>query len=100
MIVKVLVPELTSVLILEAVATVIVPVNVAAFAPLTSLIAPASFIPVPFIVIASGIDIADPPLISMTVPLAIIVPCEFVLVPNAPPLVICTTPVVIEVVPA
>jgi hypothetical protein len=67
--VKVFVPEVISVFILEAEATVIVPDNVAAANELLSnLIAPVLLTPVPLIVIASGIVKADDPLISIAAP--------------------------------
>ena len=73
-IVKVLVPALTSVLILEAVAVVIVPDIVAALAPVINRIAPVPPTPVPFNVMAS--EILAAPLISIAVPSAIMVPWE------------------------
>ena len=98
-IVKVLVPALTSVLILDSLALVIVPDNVAALVEvLRNLIAPVLDTPVPLIVIGSGIVIAVAALTSIAVPVAILVPCEAS--PNAAALEICTTPDVIEVVPA
>ena len=74
-------PEAISVLILDAAATVIVPDNVAADAPVINLIAPVLLIPVPFIVIASGIAVA--PLISNAALAPIEVPSEPDKVPNA-----------------
>ena len=100
-IVKVLVPELTSVLILVALAAVIVPDNVGVEVDvLSNLMAPVLLTPVPFNVIASGIVIAVVALISIAVPSTIVVPCELAKVPNASVLLNCTTPAVIEVVPA
>ena len=95
-----LVPVAISVLILDAEATVIVPDKVAAFAPLTNLMAPpVPDIPNPFIVIASGIVNAVLPLISKAAPDPTIVFVEPT-APNALLFAICITPAVIEVVPA
>ena len=70
LIVRVFVPDVMSVLILDAAATVIVPHKVAACAPLTNLMAPpVPDIPNPFIVIASGmVNAAEVPLISIAAP--------------------------------
>ena len=89
-----------SVLILEAEATVIVPDNVAACAPLTNRIAPPLLSPVPFIVIASGIvNAVELPLISKAAPVPTIVPTEPA-APNALLFATCITPAVMDVVPA
>ena len=84
LIVNVFVPEAMSVLILDAAATVIVPDNVAADAPVINLIAPVLLIPVPLIVMASGIAVA--PLISNAALAAMEVnedPVPAVALPNA-----------------
>ena len=96
-----LVPVAISVLILEAVATVMVPDKVAACAPLTNLMAPpVPDIPNPLIVIASGIvNAAEVPLISKAAPDPTIVFVEPT-APNALLFAICITPAVIDVVPA
>ena len=100
LIVKVLVPVAISVLILDEVATVIVPLIVAACAPLTNLIAPVLLSPVPLIVIVSGIDnAAEVPLISKAAPVPTVVPTEPA-APKALLFAICITPAVIDVVPA
>ena len=96
--VKVNVPELISVFILEAAPVVIVPDKVAAEAPVTNLIAPVLLIPVPLIVMDSGIAVA--PLISIAALDPTNVPCELVLVPNASFVFISTIPAVMDVVPA
>ena len=97
--VKVFVPDVISVFILEAEATVIVPDNVAAAAELlSSLIAPVFATPVPFIEIGSGIVSVDVALISNAAPLLMLVAAAAN--PNASALVIRTIPEVIEVVPA
>jgi hypothetical protein len=98
--VKVFVPDVISVFILEAEATVIVPDNVAAAAELLrSLIAPFALLyPKPLIVIGSGIASVDAALISKAAPLLMVVAA--VAKPNASALVIRTIPEVIEVVPA
>ena len=94
-----LVPDAASVLILDSLAVVIVPDNVATLLEvLRNLIAPELLTPVPLIVMGSVIVSAEVALISIAVPVATLVPCDAS--PNAAALEICTTPVVIEVVPA
>ena len=74
LIVNVLVPVVASVLILDAEATVIVPVNVAAFEVLTNLMAPSLLIPIPLMVIGSGIlSAADTPLSCNAAPATTVV---------------------------
>ena len=97
-IVNVFVPEAISVFILEAAATFIVPDKVAAAAPVINLIAPVLLIPVPLMVMASGIEVA--PLISIAALAPTVVPRDPVEVPNASLFFICTVPAVMEVVPA
>jgi hypothetical protein len=97
--VKVFVPVVTFVFILDGEDTVIVPVNVAAAAPLTNLIAPPLLKPVPLSVIVSGILNAVDPLISSAAPLALMVVPEDPDAPNAVLFCICITPAVILVVP-
>ena len=73
-----------------------------ALVPKIFLMAPVLLNPVPLMVIPSGIE-RDPPLISKAAPLATIVlddPVPNVKLPNASLFCICTTPVVIDVVPA
>ena len=103
--VKVFVPDVISVFILEAEATVIVPDKVAAAAELLmNLIAPVLLAPVPLIEIASGIVSVDAALISNAALFPIVVvdnpePPAAEL-PKASAFVIWTIPDVIEVVPA
>ena len=86
-----------SLFILDAVATVIAPDNVAAADPLINLITPGvAAKPVQLMVIFSAIVIA--PFISNAAPEVILVaPVAF---PKAVPCVACTTPVLIVVKPA
>ena len=90
----------TSILILDAVLIVTRPVIL--FAPIAFLIAPVELIPVPFIIIDSGI--IKPSIRSlMAAPLAMVVeldPVPAVALPNASLLLIITTPALIDVAPA
>ena len=82
LIVKVFVPVVASVLILEAVCTVKPPVKVAAADVPTNLMAPPLLIPVPLILKGSAMVKAVAPLISRAAPLDIIF-VDAVAAPNA-----------------